>query len=149
MGCSGSGVAGSGCVHKGAGVGLVGAPQALSEGWGWLLPSRKAPMSVLGHRGSATLGWRLGSSSACVHPAECPPASTRPRTHCGHDSHLPIICFIHKSRYVTSLFGISLRLPMAHRVQVLGIAAALDLEVPGLLIPASTHVTLVSVQSPH
>lgn len=148
MGCSGSGVAGSVCVHKGAGVRLVGAPHVFSEGWGWLLPSRKAPMSVLGHRGSATLDWSLGSSSACVHAAEGPPASTQPSTHWGHDSHLPIICFIHKSSIVTSLFGISLRLPMARRVQVLGLAAAVDLEVSGLLIPASTHISLVSAK-PH
>ena len=54
-------VAGSGCVHRGAGVGPVGAPCALAGDYERLL-SHEAPVSVLGHRGSATLDWRLGAS---------------------------------------------------------------------------------------
>lgn len=55
-------VAGSGCVHKGAGKGPVGAPCALAGDHERLLLSHEAPVSVLGHRGSAILDWRLGAS---------------------------------------------------------------------------------------
>ena len=85
------------------------------------------------------MGRRTGAAPLLSSPA----GSSPPSTQWGHHLHLPIICLIHRSSTVTSLFRTSLWLPITLKLEskfFLGFSPAQDLEVAGLLSPTLTHM---------
>lgn len=81
-----------------------------------------------------------GSRARAAPLLSGPAGSSRPSTQWGHHLHLPIICLIHRSSAVVSLFRTSLWLCITFELGskfFLGFSPALDLEVAGLLTPTT------------